>query len=420
VGLAPTDFKSSGQGISLLNNLISDVNSKQVAKRALFSSMPLEIGPDFKISVKGFNILQKQAPARSCYIYDKGEELQRVTGTTSLSADSEDSKHTINKEDIKKAYKFAGTQVLFTEQEQKELKNWGSPVIRIIGFKPQSSLPVWAAIKKSTFIYPSEESFVGSTRVFSALWQKLRKDKKMGVAWFIARARAAPTLVAILPSEERLDEATNRQISPAGLWLYPLPFADDLRSLPPVSSTAHEVTAPDELIDQMRDVVKQLQLPKGIYDPHKYPNRNLQWHYKLLQVLALEEEAPEEMEDKTIPKYRQIQKYSGEYISRWSVTLEEKFRKFQHEAWGDTGGKPKKREAQGDDDDDQPKKRVKAEKSSALADMTNDEVRKLVAKGTLGKHSVQDLKDFLNAKGQKTTGKKADLLERLEQWLEDN
>jgi ATP-dependent DNA helicase 2 subunit 1 len=57
----------------------------------------------------------------------------------------------------------------------------------------------------------------------------------------------------------------------------------------------------------MRKVVQQLQLPKAIYDPGKYPNPSLQWHYKILQAIALDEELPEIPEDKTVPRYRQIE-----------------------------------------------------------------------------------------------------------------
>lgn len=34
----------------------------------------------------------------------------------------------------------------------------------------------------------------------------------------------------------------------------------------------------------------------------------LQWHYRILQAMALEEDIPEQPDDKTIPKYRQIDK----------------------------------------------------------------------------------------------------------------
>ena len=34
----------------------------------------------------------------------------------------------------------------------------------------------------------------------------------------------------------------------------------------------------------------------------------LQWHYRILQAMALEEDLPEKPDDKTIPKYKQIDK----------------------------------------------------------------------------------------------------------------
>jgi ATP-dependent DNA helicase 2 subunit 1 len=313
---------SPRDGISLLASLISDINSKQTAKRTLFSNLPFELGVGkdangkevpFKISVKGYNILQKQKPARSCYVYEDGEHLQiaeYVHGDSKQMAEGETIAK-VNKPDVIKAYKFGGETVSFTTSEIEKLKFFGEPVLRIIGFKPQSMLPFWAAIKKSTFIYPSEEDYVGSTRVFSALWHKLLKDKKMGIAWFIARKRAQPQLVAILPSEEKLDNITHGQVFPAGLWLYPLPFADDVRYPPP--QPKEPLVASNNLIEKMHKILGQLQLPGAVYHPSKYPNPSLQWHYKILQAMALEEEMPETPEDKTVPKYRQIQKRAGEY-----------------------------------------------------------------------------------------------------------
>jgi ATP-dependent DNA helicase 2 subunit 1 len=303
VGLGPMKFKSSGaDGISLLTNLISDINSKQVAKRSVFSNLPFEIGPGFKISINGYNVIQKQKPARSTWIYLNDEKAQIVKAETTKF--EEGAGREVKKEEIKRAYKFGGAEVYFTPEEQKELKNFGPPVLRIIGFKPQSLLPDWASMNKSTYIYPSENDYIGSTRVFAALWQKLLKDKKMGVAWFISRKGASPLLVAILPSAERVDENTGGQVIPQGLWLYPLPYADDVRQLPDLPDP---VRAPDKLITEMRRVLQQLQLPKAVYDPSKYPNPSLQWHYKILQAIALEEDMPDTPEDKTVPKYKQIQ-----------------------------------------------------------------------------------------------------------------
>lgn len=180
---------------------------------------------------------------------------------------SDESARTVDKSEIKKAYKFGGEQIPFTPDEITSLRNFGDPVIRIIGFKPISMLPIWASLKQSTFIYPSEEDYVGSTRVFSALQQKLLRDDKMGVAWFIARKNAAPVIAAILPGMEKLGD-NGEQIMPPGLWIVPLPYVDDIRRNPETTM----VRSPDPLTDTMRTVMQQLQLPKAQYVPEKYPN----------------------------------------------------------------------------------------------------------------------------------------------------
>ena len=405
----------------MLQSLVSNINSKQVAKRALFSNMPFEIGPGFKISVKGYNILQPQKPARQSYIWLNGEQAQIAVGESLQMA--EDTANIVQRAEIKKAYKFGGEQVLFTKEEQKELKNFGPAGLRIIGFKPRSMLPFWASVDKSTFIYPSEEDFVGSTRVFTALWQKLLKDDKMGLAWYIARVNAKPQLVAIIPSNERLDDATKHQVSPAGLWIYPLPFADDIRSPPEMPSP---LVSSDNLIDMMRVIIQQLQLPGARFDPIKYPNPSLQWHYRILQAMALDEEIPEfkDGDDKTVPKYRQIHKRAGEYVIQWGIALEELFRKSTREKVTSSKSAGVKREA--DDTKGGASKKVKTNtdpKKSAshdsLSEMTTDQLRKYVNSGKLSKATVTELREWLSGKGLDTKGVKPILLERIEEWLEN-
>lgn len=387
-----------------------DINSKQTAKRSLFSNLPFEIGPNFKISVNGYNIVSKQVPARSTYVWTEGEVPQIPFAETTKMA--EDTSRVITKVEIKKAYKFGGSEVYFTPDEQSQLKHFGPPGLRVIGFKPQSMLPNWASINKSTFIYPSENDYVGSTRVFSALWDKLLQDDLMGLGWYIARKNANPLIVAILPSAEKLDPATGQQLFPAGLWLYPMPFADDLRSV----SAPAPIVAPDNLTNDMRTVVQQLQLPKAQYDPRNYPNPALQWHYRILQALALEEEIPEVPEDKTVPKYRQIDKRAGAYTVQWGQTLAAEFEKWRK----DNGSVGVKRDRDEDGEDEKSKKKKLLVKSSAkkLGEMHTEELRNLVGNGGLEKFKVGDLREWLVGKGLNGAGRKAELVERIEQWVE--
>ncbi|KAL2813315.1 SPOC like C-terminal domain-containing protein [Aspergillus cavernicola] len=396
-------------GISLLNGLLSSINSKSVPRRAHFSNMSLELGPNMKISVSGYLLFKRQEPARSCFVWLGGEQPQIAKGVTTQIAD--DTARTIEKWEIRKAYKFGGDQVSFTPEEQKGLKDFGEPVIRIIGFKPLSALPFWANVKHSTFIYPSEEDYVGSTRVFSALYQKLLRDKKVALVWYIARKAAGPVLGAMIAGEEKVDE-NGIQKFPPGLWITPLPFADDVRQNP----DAPLQVAPEPLIDQMRTIIQQLQLPKGIYEPQKYPNPSLQWHYRILQALALDEDLPEKPEDRTLPKYRQIHKRAGDYVLSWAEELDK-----QYEMISASSG-PKstlaKRPAKDKDAADKagpPSKKIKAEANSG--DL-QEEVQKHYQKGTLSKLTVAVLKDYLTTQGRSAAGKKADLVERVEELLE--
>ncbi|KAF6239725.1 hypothetical protein HO173_002271 [Letharia columbiana] len=405
-GVAPS---LTSDGISLLTSLLSSINSKAVAKRALFSSIPFEIGPGFRISVKGYIIFKRQEPKRSCFVWLEGEKPQIATGVTTQMAD--DTARTVEKLEIKKAYKFGGEQITFTPEEVSSLRHFGDPGIRIIGFKPLSMLPIWANIRLSTFIYPSEDDYVGSTRVFSALQQKLLKDQKIGIAWFVARKNATPVIAAVLPGAEKLDE-NGAQVIPPGMWLTPLPFADDIRQNPETNL----IRAPEGLIDRMREVVQQLQLPKAMYDPRKYPNPALQWHYRILQAMALEEDLPEKPEDKTVPKYKQIDKRAGPYVIDWGHELHKEYEEWRKDN-ETTTSVPAKRPAPSGKDDI-PDRSKKAKTATPDDGPTDAQMQHAYMKQEHKKMTVSQLKAWLHGKSISVSGKKADLLERVEEFLE--
>ncbi|KAG5968702.1 hypothetical protein E4U58_001770 [Claviceps cyperi] len=402
-------FSKSSDGLSLLSSLVSNINSKQTPKRSMFSSLPFEIAPGLRISVKGYNILHRQTPARTCYIWLDGETPQLARGETTRLA--EDSTRTVEKSEIKKAYKFGGEYVFFTSEEQKMLRDFGSPIIRIIGFKPRKLLPPWASVKKSTFIFPSEEDYVGSSRVFTALWQKLIKDDKIGLAWCVVRSNAQPMLAAIIPSRDASDEDSGTPFLPAGLWIYPLPFADDLREIKTLSQITRST---DELTTKMRTIVQQLQLPKAMYNPMKYPNPALQWHYRILKALALEEEVPGEPDDATKPKSKAISKRAGGYLEEWSGKLEQ-------DAISASSAKELKREIE-DDGSDQPtkKRRKAASEQQNPSSMSVAALREAIESGDIMKMTVAQLRHVAESKGINTTGKKAVLVDKIETWLDEN
>lgn len=411
-----TKIAKGGEGITLLKQLLSSINSKATPRRALFT-LPLELGPDLKIGVKGYTMIKRQEHAKSCYVWVGGEKPQIVSSSTSHMAD--DTARVVEKTELRKAYKFGGDAITFTPEEIIKIRRaFGEPIIRIIGFKPLSCLPIWANTNKATFIYPSETDFIGSTRVFAALQQKLLKSGKMGLVWFIARRNAAPTLAALIPAAEKTNE-DDEQSMPAGLWLIPLPFADDIRQFPEQANEPLKTT--DELTDKMRIIIEQLQLPKGVYDPSKYPNPDLQWFYRILQAMALEEELPEVPDDKTIPRYKQIDKRCGEYIQEYGKEFEVAFAQVAKSSFPHRGKAGSKR-ASVDPDDEKPKaKRVKKEpkvKEEPGDGLTDEQMAALNDKGQISKQTVAVLKQYLVARNKSATGKKADLVEQVQKHLE--
>ncbi|KAF2162983.1 hypothetical protein M409DRAFT_26832 [Zasmidium cellare ATCC 36951] len=412
------DIKSASStatdGISLLQSLISSVASRSVPRRALFSNVPFEIGPGLKISIKGYKILMRQAPKRTTYIYlpPDSDKPQIAIGSSTLVA--EDNARTVEKAEVRKAFKFGGETVSFTEEELAKIKNFGDPVVRIIGFKPQSKLPIWASLKESDFIYPSEEDYIGSTRVFSALHQKLLKNQKFGLAWYISRRNASPKLVAVIPGAEERNE-TGEQQMPPGFWIKPLPFADDIREMPETNL----VKASDNVVDAMRFVVQQLQLPKAVYDPSKYPNPSLQWLYRILQALALEEDLPEQPDDKTLPRWKQIHKRAGDYVLDWGAQLETAFNEWQEENKANikpaTNG-ASKRTAQSASAPRGSKKVKDEDDDEAVSD---EQMRAAHNKNTISKYKVADLKAWMSTKGIKAAGgKKADYVDAITSHFE--
>lgn len=84
-----------------------------------------------------------------------------------------------------------------------------------------------------------------------------------------------------------------------------------------------------------------------------------------------------------------------------------------------------KREPDDEDSEDaRPKKRTKTATASKKAGedggsaMTDAALKKLVDSGGISKMKVAELKDILAARSLETKGKKAELIERLEQWAE--
>ena len=113
----------------------------------------------------------------------------------------------------------------------KQIRNFGEPILRVLGFKPAETLKFWENMRPSYFIYPSDAAVTGSTRTFASLHKKMVKDKLMALAWLIPRRNQAPVFAAVLPQIEEFDDK-GAQSTPPGMHCIVLPFLDDIRANP--------------------------------------------------------------------------------------------------------------------------------------------------------------------------------------------
>lgn len=107
-------------------------------------------------------------------------------------------------------------------------------------------------------------------------------------------------------------------------------------------------------------------------------------------------------------------KRAGEYVNKWGIILDEQSRAH------DEARRATSIKREHEDDEDVPKKKVKSSRpAKGLEGMSTDELRAAIANGTLGKSTAMELKGWLQSKGITASGKKQDLLDRVEQWVED-
>ncbi len=125
----------------------------------------------------------------------------------------------------------------------------------------------------------------------------------------------------------------------------------------------------------MGEVVRSVTLKS--FNPSKYPNPALQWHYRILQAIALDEELPEQPEDKTLPKYSSLHKRVGPLALEWGELLDSAVPAGR--AVEDAPAKKRKAVTNGKEDGE---KKVKREKKSGEG-VSRDKIESLFEQGNL-------------------------------------
>ncbi|OJT15082.1 ATP-dependent DNA helicase II subunit 1 [Trametes pubescens] len=403
--------------ITRVEELLAQMRFHEVPKRALFS-VPLTLAPGFVIGVKGYGLITEQKKGAYRYFADLGDRMEPVTsraayvdedrdveadkaeimygmdlGAPSAEVDGEEGQDA-KASDVGTRAVQLGSRVFYTADEVRSFRTLGlEPGIKLLGFKDRSELAFEDNVKHSVFVYPDEMTYSGSKRTFTALLKTMIKKEKIAIVLALTRRNASPVFCAVLPQAEKVDESGWRE--PPGFHLIPLPFADDIRA----ASQQKGFRASAELVAAARKWIEKLKVKNGSYPPDSYPNPALAYHNTQLEASAFREDFdPEAFEDLTVPKLDMMHKRAGKLIEEWKQALVED-ETANIVAAPPTAGKKRKAETQ---------------------DVAVDEaeVRRLYDGEQLHKLRVEDLKNFLKSKSEPVSGKKADLVERVADWLD--
>ncbi|XP_058597156.1 X-ray repair cross-complementing protein 6 isoform X2 [Neofelis nebulosa] len=258
--------------------------------------------------------------------------------------------------DTKRSQIYGNRQIVLEKEETEELKRFDEPGLILIGFKPLIMLKKHHYLRPSLFVYPEESLVNGSSTLFSALLTKCLEKEVMAVCRYTPRRNTPPYFVVLLPQEEELDDQ-KIQVTPPGFQLVFLPYADDKRKVP----FTEKVMANPEQIDKMKAIVQKLRFN---YRSDAFENPVLQQHFRNLEALALDLMEPEQSVD---------------------LTYEE----------GSGSKRPK-------------------------VELSEEELKAHVSKGTLGKLTVPMLKEVCRVYGLKGGLKKQELMNMLTKHFQKN
>lgn len=195
-------------------------------------------------------------------------------------------------------------------------------------------------MKMSDSYHIFEQAWRNSVRAFSALLTGMAKKQKMALAIFCGRMNATPCFAALLPQLEERDEEGQKE--PPGMFVIPLPFADDIREPPEKQQNmlvgasklaallkwliAHSLfffsVANEEEVEAAHSIVRAY-TKNSAFNPDFFPNPALNHHYKVLLAVAFNDEVPQEVDDKTMPAYGTIRKRTGDLITEWNGVIDD-------------------------------------------------------------------------------------------------
>ncbi|SGY13545.1 BQ5605_C010g05891 [Microbotryum silenes-dioicae] len=324
--------------VQTLSEMVDNLRTKEAMKRVQFQ-IPFTLAEGTTIGIKGYALVgveRLRLPTKVDLNTSHADAVvHKIFYKDAVGSETSDNLNV--KTDIRKYFEIGkadpdkgsrSAQIFFTEAEIRKVKTLGlSPSMSLLGFVSRSEfLKYEETIKHGYFIRPDEDAYSGSTRTFVALMESMIKKGVIAYASLLIRISGRPQIVILDAQNEVLNQKTGVVERPAGINIYQLPFADDLRkhrldSTPSIKKPfveGHDEPEQPE-IALATAIVKKL---TRVYDPNSYPNPAINFFQETLAATALDDELPDPI-DKTIPAYGTIHDRAGEKITQLKSLIAE-------------------------------------------------------------------------------------------------
>ncbi|KAI8075996.1 SPOC like C-terminal domain-containing protein [Thamnidium elegans] len=379
-----------------LAELLDMVKTNYIKLRSEFR-IPFQITPSVTVGIKGYNLIIEEKlrlPKNFTTNVEKIVEVKPLTRWRCV-----DSEQILMPMHLKHGFQYGEELVEFTKEEIKKLKKIRDPSLLILGFKHKKALKAHHQLTHPYFIFPDDTQYEGSSKLFMALVQTMIRQDRIAICSFVRRENTSPRIVAAIPQDEKLDENSN-QLEPPGLQLIILPYADEIRPLPPAITS---VQVDPEVRESAKAIVNKLTID---YDPRHFENPYIANHKKAIQTIALGGlKEDEKLVDDTLPKFDYIESNLSQELDvfKKTVGLDNIMSDELHEY-----SKPASVKRKTTEEESTTAKKPKKE------DM---DIPEMWQNGVLASATNQFMKDFLVANGVQPKKLKKDLMAQIESHL---
>lgn len=224
---------------------------------------------------------------------------------------------------ISKFALFGGKRVPVSKDEVAEMKtqanaNQDRASLVLLGFKPKDALPLHhTSLEQVFYLYPNDEKVKGSSAAFANLHASMIRKGVCAIGELLTRVTATVRLVAIYPQEARYDEEDGNLEVPQCMVACPLPFEDDVRALDADAATASEdsVQAATKLVAAM-DFGDNFSLDY-------FRNDSLLHFYNYMESIALGTALPQPESSLNPISEEEVRASAGEQIDAFAASLPE-------------------------------------------------------------------------------------------------